>query len=81
MGLGFFPLMVSSRQPQDLKFSGILGSTLLASQSPFPSTPTILIQWFWDVAQESVFLIIVSCDPYQQGKHMVLDNMICLSKG
>ena len=33
------------------------------------------------MAQESVFLIIASCDPYQQEKHMVLDNMICLSTG
>lgn len=46
---------------------------------PGPTPLAILIQWFRDGAQELVFLVRASCDPYQ-GKleNMALDNRICL---
>lgn len=81
MGLGFFSLMVSSRQAGlGILFSGIPGSLLPA---PRPQPLEILIQRFRDGAQEFVFLVRTSCDPYHQGnlENTALDDMIGLRIG
>lgn len=72
-GPGFFPLMVSSRQPwpYNLTFSGILGPFSLFPRPQASGDPE---------AQAFVFLVRTSCNPYHQGnlENMALDNRICL---